>query len=292
VRQPPAVGHGPALLDRLVAGSLTDTDLLAATGEGIDRPLLPDASVVKIGGQSVIDRGRRALFPLLEELEANLPDHQLIIGTGAGTRARHVYSVGVDLGLPTGVLTVLGTGVAMQNARILGYLLAKHGIPVITPVEFGQLPLYLAERHAVVFPGMPPYTYWQHNPDVGLIPPHRTDTGTYLVAEVFGAKRMIYVKDEDGLYTDDPKRNPDARFLPRARAEDLLASGFDDLVVERSVLEFMTRARHVRRVQVINGLRPGELTRALAGEDVGTVIEATPVTPSPSSPIEERVGGG
>lgn len=271
---PTSFPAGPTLASRLITGSLNDRELLAETGQGIDTPLLPEAHVIKIGGQSIIDRGRSALFPLLEEIEANLPDYRLIIGTGAGTRARHAYSLGIDLSLPTGVLTVLGTGVAMQNARILGYLLAKHGIPVITPIEFGQLPLYLAERHAVVFPGMPPYTYWEHNAEVGLIPPHRTDTGTFLVAEVFGARSMIYVKDEDGLYTDDPKRNPLAEFVPRATASAVLATGYDDLVVERPVLEFMQRARHIRRVQVINGLKPGNLSRALAGEHVGTIIEA------------------
>lgn len=269
----PETLHG-GLADRLLTGSLSDPTLLAETASGPDTPLLPFANVLKIGGQSVIDRGRKALFPLLEELEANLADHRLIIGTGAGTRARHAYSVGVDLGLPTGVLTTLGTGVAMQNARIIGYLLARHGIPVITPIEFGQLPLYLAERHAVVFPGMPPYTYWEHNADIGLIPPHRTDTGTFLVAEVFGARSMIYVKDEDGLYTDDPKRNPAAEFVDRIAAEDLLARDYNDLVIERSVLEFLVRARQVKQVQVINGLKPGNLTRALAGEHVGTIIEA------------------
>ena len=87
------------------------------------------------------------------------------------------------------------------------YLLAKHGIPFIEPAQFPQLPLYLAERGAVVFFGMPPYIYWQRNPAVGRIPPHRTDTGAYLVSEVFGARSMIYVKDEDGLYTADPKKD-------------------------------------------------------------------------------------
>ncbi len=269
------MADAPGLLaDRLLEGSLADVSLLADTGEGLDTRLLPSATVIKIGGQSIIDRGRRAVFPLLEEIESLLPEHRLIIGTGAGTRARHAYSVGVDLRLPTGVLTMLGTGVAMQNARILGYLLAKHGIPVITPVEFAQLPIYLEERHAVVFPGMPPYTYWEHNPDVGLIPPHRTDTGTYLVAEVFGARSMIYVKDEDGLYSDDPKRDPSARFIPEIAAADLLSEDFDDIVIERAVLEFMGRARHVRSVHIVNGLVPGNLTRALKGEHVGTIIHA------------------
>jgi molybdenum storage protein len=162
----------------------------------------------------------------------------------------------------------------MQNARIVGYLMAKHGVPVITPIEFGQLPLYLAERHAVVFPGMPPYTYWEHNPDIGLIPPHRTDTGVFLVSEVYGARSMIYVKDEDGLYTDDPKKNPRAKFVPRISAAELLDGGFSDLVVERPVVEFLLRARHTRRIQIINGLKAGNLTRALAGDHVGTIIEA------------------
>src|SRR5437764_12925876 len=172
--------------------------------------ILPDANVIKIGGQSFIDRGRAAVFPLIEELVENLPDHKMIIGTGAGTRARHAYSVGIDLGMPTGVLSVLGTFVSMQNARMIHYLLARHGVPFIEPLQFPQLPLYLSERQAVVFFGMPPYTFWQPNPKVGRIPPHRTDTGAYLVSEVFGARSMIYVKDEDGLYTADPKKDADA----------------------------------------------------------------------------------
>jgi len=270
----PKTGPLAELAAKLVAGSLTDLDLLGQTGRTADYRLLPFAHVIKIGGQSIIDRGRAAVFPLLEELQDALSKHKIIIGTGAGTRARHAYSVGVDLGLPTGVLTTLGTGVALQNAHILGYLLARHGIPVVLPVQFGQLPLYLLERNAVIFPGMPPYTFWQHNPEVGLIPPHRTDTGCYLVAEVFGVAQMIYVKDEDGLYTDDPKRNRTAEFIPRISISELQRRQLADLVVEHAVIDFMRRARHIRQIQVINGLRPGNLTRALLGEHVGTIITA------------------
>src|SRR4029078_6208922 len=215
-------------------------------------------------------RGRAAVFPFIEEFVANLGRHKMILGTGAGTRARQAYSVGLDLGMPTGVLSVLGTFVSMQNARMLSYLLAKHGIPFIEPPQFAQLPLYLAERGAVIFFGMPPYIYWQQNPAVGRIPPHRTDTGSYLVSEVFGAKSMIYVKDEDGLYTADPKKDRGARFIPRVTVAELLAMDLEDLVVERAVLELMQRAQHRREVRVINGLVPGNLTRALDGEDVGT----------------------
>jgi molybdenum storage protein len=176
--------------------------------------------------------------------------------------------------MPTGVLSVLGTFVSMQNARILHYLLAKHGIPFIAPVQFAQLPFYLEERRGVIFFGMPPYIYWQPNPAVGRIPPHRTDTGAYLVSEVFAARSMIYVKDEDGLYTADPKRDPKARLIPRITVEELETLAPGDTVVEQSVLELMKHAKHRCSLQVINGLVPGNLTRALNGEPVGTIITA------------------
>lgn len=257
----------------LVEGSLTDRALLSQTAGPVQQ-ILPEANVVKIGGQSVIDRGRKAVFPLIEEIVANLPRHQIIIGTGAGTRARQAYSVALDMGLPTGVMSVLGTFVSMQNARMIHYLLAKHGIPFIEPVQFPQLPLYLVERRAVIFFGMPPYTFWQENPLVGRLPPHRTDTGSYLVSEVFGARSMIFVKDEDGLYTADPKKDKNATFIPRISVSELKTMDLKDVVVERAVLDLMANAQHRRSVRVINGLVPGNLTRALEGEDVGTLITA------------------
>jgi len=257
----------------LVEGSLTDAAVQRQTA-GRVLPILPEANVVKIGGQSMMDRGREAMFPIVEEIVDNLARHQMVLATGAGTRARHAYSVGIDLGLPVGVLSVLGTFVSMQNARMLHYLLAKHGIPFIEPIQFPQLPLYLVERRAVVFFGMPPYTFWQQNPAVGRIPPHRTDTGSYLVAEVFGARSMIYVKDEDGLYTADPKKDKHAKFIPEATVSEIAEMDLPDVVVERAVLELMQNAQHRRSVRVINGLVPGNLTRALAGDKVGTLITA------------------
>src|ERR671921_651985 len=256
----------------LVTGNLTDPELLARTDNNSLIQILPDANVIKIGGQSLIDRGRAALFPVLDEIVANLARHKLIIGTGAGTRARHAYSVGLDLGMPTGVLSILGTFVSMQNARMVHYLLAKHGIPFIEPAQFAQLPLYLAERGAVIFFGMPPYVYWQQNPSIGRIPPHRTDTGSYLVSEVFGARSMIFVKDEKGLYTADPKKERGAKFIPKITVAELEELDLQDVVVERSVLELMKNATHRRSIQIINGLERGLLTRALEGEHVGTII--------------------
>jgi molybdenum storage protein len=257
---------------RLVAGSLNDAAIQQATAATPDFAILPWVNVVKIGGQSIMDRGRGAVWPLVDEIVANLSRHKMILGTGAGTRARHVYSLAIDLGLPVGVLTVLGTAVAWQNAQMLQYLLAKHGIAFLEPEGFASLPHYLMERGAVICQGMPPYKLWEPNPAIGRIPPQRTDTGCFLIAEVFGARKMIYVKDEDGLYSADPKKDANAAHIPRISVQELLARDLDDLVVERAVLELMLNARHIREIQFVNGLKPGQLTAALDGEPVGTVI--------------------
>jgi molybdenum storage protein len=95
--------------------------------------------------------------------------------------------------------------------------------------------------------GMPPFGYWEKPTKGGRIPEHRTDAGVFLTAEVLGCKRAIFVKDENGLYTDDPKKNKDATHIPRITVKELLASDLPDLVVERVVLEYMQRSRSVRK---------------------------------------------
>ena len=48
-----------------------------------------------------------------------------------------------------------------------------------------------------------------------MIPPYRTDAGCFLVAEQFGCKAMIYVKDENGLYTANPENVEERKkFIP------------------------------------------------------------------------------
>jgi molybdenum storage protein len=257
---------------RLETGSLSDAAIQAATEATPNFAILPWVNVVKIGGQSIMDRGRSAVRPVVDEIVANLPRHKMILGTGAGTRARHVYSLAIDLGLPTGVLTVLGTAVAWQNAQMLQYLLAQHGIAFVEPEAFASLPHYLMERGAVICQGMPPYKLWEANPSLGRIPPERTDTGCFLIAEVFGARRMIYVKDEDGLYNADPKKDPRAAHIARISVQELLARDLDDLIVERAVLQLMLTARHIKEIQFVNGLKPGQLTATLDGKPVGTII--------------------
>src|ERR1700691_4144992 len=144
----------------LMERSLTDPDLQAKANAAADFRILPDANVVKIGGQSVIDRGRAAVYPLVDEIVAARKTHKMLIGTGAGTRARHLYSIAARLNLPAGVLSQLCASVANQNAVMLLALLATHGRSVGESAGLSAVPLCLEEVKAVVFSGMPPYGLW------------------------------------------------------------------------------------------------------------------------------------
>jgi len=256
----------------LMAESLMDKALLESTETETVFRALPNLNVIKLGGQSIIDRGSRVVLPLLDEIVAARANHELLVMTGGGTRSRHAYAIALDLGMPTGVLAKLGASISEQNALMISILLTPHGGVKIGHDDVVKLPSYLALGAIPVMHAMPPYGLWEEPAERGRIPPHRTDVGAFLTAEVMGAKRCILVKDERGLFTADPKKDPAAGFIPEIEVNDLLALDLADLAVERAMLHALARARSVHEVLIINGRETGNLTSALAGENPGTRI--------------------
>ncbi|WP_425905215.1 molybdenum storage protein subunit alpha [Nitrobacter sp. TKz-YC02] len=234
--------------------------------------LLPWLQVVKIGGRSIMDRGRDAILPIVDEIRKLLPEHRLLILTGAGIRARHVYGVGLDLGLPVGSLAPLAASEAGQNGHILASLLAPEGVSYIEhPTIASQLAIHLTAARAVVGSAFPPYHH--HEFPGSRIPQHRADTGAFLLADALGAAGLTIVEDVDGVSTADPNgsEGKTAKLLREMSVADL-AKFKGTLPVDTALAEVMATARHIERVQVVNGLVPGRLTAALRGEHVGTII--------------------
>lgn len=234
--------------------------------------LLPWLQVVKIGGRSIMDRGAEAILPIVDEIRTLLPEHRLLILTGAGVRARHLYGVGLDLGLPVGSLAPLAASEAGQNGHILASLLAPEGVSYVEhPTIASQLAIHLSAARAVVGSAFPPYHH--HEFPASRIPTHRADTGAFLLADALGAAGLTIVEDVDGVYTADPNgpEGEKATLLSDTSATELATHG-GTLPFDPALLEVMANARHLERVQVVNGLVPGRLTAALRGEHVGTVI--------------------
>ena len=262
------------LQSMLMRESLLDKDVQRSTETPVFR-MLPHVHVVKLGGRSIMDAGRAVVHPVVETLAACLKRDKLILSTGGGMRSRHVFSIGVDLGLPTGVLAQLAMADALGNAHILGTLLAPYGVVAIPPEIFGHLlPLFIHSAPGVIFNGVPPYSLWEHPPAVGRIPPHRTDAGSFLLAECFGCKSITLVKDVDGLYDRDPKRHSDAGLIREIGVAELKKRKFETLPFERVLLDLLENARLVHAFQIVNGRHPELLSAALKGEHVGTIIHA------------------
>jgi len=256
----------------LMRESLLDKQVMSSTETPVV-PMLPFCHVVKVGGRSILDNGKKATYPLVEALAAALAKFKLVIGTGGGVRSRHVTSIGIDLGLPTGVLAQLAIIDALGNAHLLGTLLAPYGVVAIPPEILGHmLPFFIKAAPGVICNGDPPFSIWEHPPKLGRIPPHRTDAGTYLLAECYGCATHTLIKDVDGLYDADPKTNPSARFIDSITVGELKERNLPTLPFDRVLIDLLANARQVKRIQIINGLKPELLEPALRGEHVGTII--------------------
>ena len=257
---------------KLMGESLVSKSFIDGLSVAPQTRLYPDVHILKVGGQSICDRGVKALPQIIAEIAENKKEHKMLVTTGGGTRSRHIYAIGLELGMPTGILAKFGNSISEQNALLVTMLLAPHGGIKIGHDEIVKLTSYFVQGCIPVMHGMPPYDYFAIPPAKGRIPIHRTDVGTIILADLIGARSCIFIKDEKGLYTDDPKKNPKAEFIPEIGAKTLMNKDLDDLVIERPCLEILQNSEVVNQIQIINGLEKGNITRALKGERVGTII--------------------
>ncbi|PTL83637.1 glutamate 5-kinase [Vitiosangium sp. GDMCC 1.1324] len=111
------------------------------------------------------------------------------------------------------------------------------------------------------------------------------DTLAGLVAGVVEADALIVLSDVEGLFTADPRKNPDARLLPQVDAVTpellALAGGSGSQVGTGGMSTKIRAAARVTelgiRCVITSGATPGRLRSVLSGEPVGTLFE-TPGT--------------
>ncbi|MCI0500063.1 MAG: UMP kinase [Planctomycetales bacterium] len=95
-----------------------------------------------------------------------------------------------------------------------------------------------------------------------------TDTCAALRASELNAEIMIKATKVDGVYTDDPVKNPQARLIKSLTYQQVLEQ---NLRVMDPAAVSLCRENHIP-VMVLNIFKKGGLTRALKGENVGTLI--------------------
>ena len=256
----------------LMRESLVSKALMEETDHGEIRRMLPDVNFIAIGGESIIDRGAEALFPLVDVIAKLAKRHKLVIGASGGIRVWHTYSIALDLGIPVGGLAKIMGGIEEQNRDVLQFLLSPHGGISFMKDHFNELPMFLGAGLIPICVGQPPYHQWEPPPKEGRVPENGPDVGLFLMAEVLGAARMIYVKDIDGIFLPDSGDGQNAKMVTEVTAKSLLDMDLPDLPIERELLRCVETSRLLRECYVINGLKPETLERLLEGDQVGTRI--------------------
>ncbi len=165
--------------------------------------------VVSLGG-SVLVPGEddapfvRALAALLRSASRKV---RLFAVTGGGRIARYYIETGRELGIPEARLDELGIGITRMNARLLGAALKGRANrePATSYAEAARL----ANRYPIVLMA-------------GTRPGHTTDRVSASLARFVRAERIVNATSVDGVYTADPRKNPQARRLDRITFEELV----------------------------------------------------------------------
>lgn len=189
----------------------------------------------------------------------------LVIGGGNIFRGAGLAARGMDrvTGDHMGMLATVMNALAMQDA------LERIGVPtrVMSALRINQVCEDYCRRRAlrhlekgrvVIFAagtGNPFFT---------------TDSAASLRAVEIGADLLIKATKVDGIYSDDPVRNPDAELYRRLTYDRALR---EELAVMDATAIVLCRDNSIP-LRVMNIYEPGALVRAAAGEDIGSLVES------------------
>jgi len=95
-----------------------------------------------------------------------------------------------------------------------------------------------------------------------------TDTCAALRASELDIELLVKATKVEGVYSDDPEKNPDAQFFERLSYSDVLEKNLR--IMDHSAIS-LCRDNHIKII-VLNIFKQGNITKALCGEQVGTLI--------------------
>ena len=222
--------------------------------------------VVSIGGSILVPGNGDSDYikRLADMLKGICDDMHIVIVCGGGKIARYYTETGKELGGNTYQLDMLGIGATRLNAGLLAIALGD--------ISSTDIPLTVEETASRSKAGR--ITIMG-----GTVPGHTTDAVATMVAREMKADRVINATSVDAVYTDDPRKNPNAKRLSKITVkelEDLVykehgagrSSVFDPLGVKIATEEKID-------IVIVDGRDLGDLKNAILGNGVkGTVVKS------------------
>ena len=222
--------------------------------------------VVSLGGSVLVPgdddaRYLRDVARLFRDVSSRV---KLFVVTGGGRVARYYIETGRSIGIRERTLDEFGIAVTRLNASLLSAALggrANH-----EPATSYAMASKFSKRYAIVVMG-------------GTRPGHTTDRVAASLARFVRANRIVNATSVEGVYTADPKKDPEAQLLTRIGFEDLVTlSGKGHRTAGPSVVFDPVAARVVARDRTPLSVLHGRDLRALRAAILGERFHGTRVT--------------
>ena len=221
--------------------------------------------VIRVGGSVVASPPNPSLIGKYVDLLKVLKEqgHDIVAIVGGGTLARDFIRIAGELGLDEPQRDWTAIHVSRLFAQLFAMRLGEIACETI-PVTLDEAIAYLKRKKIVVMGGLKP----------GMT----TDTVAAMISERMKADMLVKTSDVDGVYTEDPKKHPDARKVEELKFKDLVLlfeknkhrAGIHQ-ILDPEAVKILQKGR--TKVVVVNGFRPKNVLLALKGEKVGTTIQ-------------------
>ncbi len=220
--------------------------------------------VVRIGGSVVASPVNTELMGKYADLIVAIKQqgHEVAVILGGGTLAREFIAIAKSLGLEMQAQDKIAISVSRLYAQLFMEKLGELGCGKVA-TSLDEAAECFKQGKIVVMGGLKP----------GIT----TDTVGALVAERLDADLLVKGTDQEGVYTKDPRKFPDAVKLDRLAFDDLSKvlehsehkAGIHQ-VIDPMAIEVLKRKR--MKLVVFNGFKPENLLDAANGKNVGTLI--------------------
>ena len=188
--------------------------------------------------------------------------NQLVLVAGGGENARTYIGAARKLGAEESTCDLLGIQITRANAELLRLAMGSIASSNI-PTMLSDLPHCVGPGKAVVMGG--------------LQPGQSTNAVAALAAEITRAEILVNGTDVDGVYTEDPKKNPKAKLIRSVNVDKLLGWAMGGEVfagryelLDPLAIKIMQRAKMPTRF--VSLADPGNILAALQGKDIGTRV--------------------
>lgn len=220
--------------------------------------------VIRVGGSVLASPPNPNLIRKYADLIMNLRSrgHDVAVVVGGGKMAREFIELARSLGLSEQEQDELAISVSRLFAQVLSMKVGGYQWREV-PTTIKNAIRVLSERGLVIMGGIRP----------GMT----TDTVAALVASKARADLIIKATDQEGIFTKDPKKYPDAEKLDEISFDDLeriLAEGRHKAGIHQIIDPEAVRILKEKRIKtiVVNGFNPENVLLALSGMRVGTTI--------------------